>query len=205
MNGSKNKKPVPGRRNIQNKPGKKPPLPTYKRGPFSWLIIAVIVFTGILMLKDIQGVKTIVWSEFVEHVNNDRIESILIKDTEITGKFRKSYLESQKEETKESFNVVYKEAMLDSLAELEKTMLANKVEIVGDPPHVWVYMLMQWLLPLLFFGALIYFMFIRNLRSGAGGMLMSFGRSKHKLHGKDRVQVTFKDVAGVRRGQGRSI
>ncbi len=197
MNGNKNKKPTPGRRNIQNKPGKKPPLQTYKRGPLSWLIIAAIVFTGVLMLRDIQGIETIKWNEFVEHVNNDRIESILIKDTEVTGKFRKSYLEAQEAETKESFVVVYKEAQFDSFAELQKTMEANKVEIVGDPPHIWLYMLMQWLLPLLFFGALIYFMFIRNLRSGAGGMLMSFGRSKHKLHGKDRVQVTFKDVAGV--------
>jgi cell division protease FtsH len=40
-------------------------------------------------------------------------------------------------------------------------------------------------------------MFARNLRGGAGGMLMSFGRSRHKLHGKDKVKVTFEDVAGV--------
>ena len=40
-------------------------------------------------------------------------------------------------------------------------------------------------------------MFARNLRSGAGGMLMSFGRSKHRLHDKDRVKITFEDVAGI--------
>jgi cell division protease FtsH len=51
--------------------------------------------------------------------------------------------------------------------------------------------------PLLVIGFLFYFLFIRNLRGGAGGMLMSFGRSRHKLHGKDRVKVTFKDVAGI--------
>ena len=28
-------------------------------------------------------------------------------------------------------------------------------------------------------------------------MLMSFGRSKHRLQGKDRAKVTFEDVAGV--------
>jgi len=28
-------------------------------------------------------------------------------------------------------------------------------------------------------------------------MLMSFGRSRHRVHGKDRVKVTFKDVAGI--------
>ncbi len=28
-------------------------------------------------------------------------------------------------------------------------------------------------------------------------MLMSFGRSKHRLHTKDKVNVTFEDVAGI--------
>ncbi len=41
-----------------------------------------------------------------------------------------------------------------------------------------------------------YFLVGRNLRGGAGGMLMSFGRSRHRVQGKDRVKVTFKDVAG---------
>ena len=197
MTNQTNKKPGPNRRPPQNKQGKKPPLPTYRRGPFSWLIIAVIVFTGVLMLKDLQGVKEITWDQFEEHVKNDRLESVLVKDTEITGKFRPAYVDSEEDQTKDAFSVTYKESLQDRFSEMQKIMLENKVEIVADPARVWLFMLMQWLLPLLFFGAIIYFMFIRNLRSGAGGMLMSFGRSKHKLHAKDRVQVTFKDVAGV--------
>ncbi len=197
MTNQTNKKPGPNRRPPQNKQGKKPPLPTYRRGPFSWLIIAVIVFTGVLMLKDLQGVKEITWDQFEEHVKNDRLESVLVKDTEITGKFRPTYVDSEEDQTKDAFSVTYKESLQDRFSEMQKIMLENKVEIVADPARVWLFMLMQWLLPLLFFGAIIYFMFIRNLRSGAGGMLMSFGRSKHKLHAKDRVQVTFKDVAGV--------
>jgi cell division protease FtsH len=56
---------------------------------------------------------------------------------------------------------------------------------------------MQWIFPLLIFVGILYFLFARNFRSGAGGMLMSFGRSKHRLQGKDRVKVTFDDVAGI--------
>jgi len=58
-------------------------------------------------------------------------------------------------------------------------------------------MFMQWIFPLLLIGAVFYFLVFRNLRSGTGGMLMSFGRSRHRLHGKDKVKVTFEDVAGV--------
>jgi len=188
---------MPGRRTSPNKPGKKPPLPPYKRGPFSWLIIAVIVFTGVLMLKDLQSVEEVPWNVFVDHVTNDRIESIRLKDTEISGKFREDYVKSQESGIKDGFVVNYKTALQDSFDRLEQKMEENGVEINTEPARVWLFMLLQYLLPLLFFGAIIYFMFIRNLRSGAGGMLMSFGRSKHKLHGKDRVQVNFKDVAGV--------
>ncbi len=197
MTSSQNKRPMPGRRTPPNKPGKKPPLPTYKRGPFSWLIIAVIVFTGVLMLKDLQGVQEISYTEFAGHVEADHIESIRLKDTEISGKFRGDYVKSQESDAKDGFVVSYKDIQRDSYGKLEQTMLDHGVEITPEPARVWLLLLLQYLLPLLFFGAIIYFMFIRNLRSGAGGMLMSFGRSRHKLHGKDRVQVTFKDVAGV--------
>jgi len=63
--------------------------------------------------------------------------------------------------------------------------------------RIWLIMLIQWVLPLLILVAIFYFLFARNLRSGAGGMLMSFGRSKHRMQDKDRVKVTFEDVAGV--------
>ena len=53
------------------------------------------------------------------------------------------------------------------------------------------------LFPIILFVGILYFMIARNLRSGAGGMLMSFGRSRHRVQSKDRVKVTFKDVAGV--------
>jgi cell division protease FtsH len=53
------------------------------------------------------------------------------------------------------------------------------------------------LFPVVLLLVLFYFLFARNIRSGPGGMLMSFGRSKHRLHGKDKTKVTFDDVAGI--------
>ena len=51
-------------------------------------------------------------------------------------------------------------------------------------------------MPIVVLGAVIYFFFLRNLRSGGGGMLMNFGRSRHKLRGKEQ-KFTFDDVAGI--------
>ena len=63
-------------------------------------------------------------------------------------------------------------------------------------------LLMNILLPLvpwlLIFGFIWFFVF-RQLRNsaGAGGMLGSFGKSKHKITAKDHTNITFDDVAGI--------
>ncbi len=198
MANSQNRKPSARRRSPQNKPGKKPPLPTYRRGPFSWLIILLILITGMMILRETRGVDRIRWDQFIQLVENKQIQSVTLKDTEISGKFSQAYLSQHKDSSKTSFVVEYKpEVDKEWLTELRKQMIADGVEIDNAPPRLWLYMLMQWLLPLVVFLALLYFLFARNLRGGAGGMLMSFGRSRHRIHGKDHANVTFKDVAGI--------
>jgi len=51
------------------------------------------------------------------------------------------------------------------------------------------------ILPFLFLGFLLYFIFARQMK-GVGSGAMNFGKSPAKLLAKDRNKVTFKDVAG---------
>jgi len=198
MSNNKNKKPASPRRSPQNRPGKKPPLPRYKRGPLTYLIIAIVIFTAMMMLQQWQSVDKISWDEFVNYVENKEIDSIIVKDTEITGKFNEQGKARRQSKGKGAFVVYYKQEVHGKwLGELLQQMRKDGVTENTEPPRVWLYMLIQWVFPLLLFVGFIYFMFVRNIRSGAGGMLMSFGRSRHRLHGKDRVKVTFEDVAGV--------
>ncbi|MBL9119929.1 MAG: ATP-dependent zinc metalloprotease FtsH [Phycisphaerae bacterium] len=56
------------------------------------------------------------------------------------------------------------------------------------------------LAPFVLFIIVIWFLIARSVRSaggGPGGMLGSFGKSRHRMQSKDSVQVTFNDVAGV--------
>ena len=192
MNDKKNNK-----QNLPNRgpqPGRKPPLPRYKRGPFSYLIIAIVIFTAMIMLQQWQKVDNITWNEFIDYLENEQIKSVEIGETEISGKF-KAGIPGKETKTPDSFTVDYKKSWLSDqfLEKLEK----SGIEVKFAKQHIWFYMLMQWLFPLILLVGVFYFLFIRNLRSGAGGMLMSFGRSRHRLQGKDRVKVTFEDVAGV--------
>jgi len=196
MNDKQDNKPGSPRRGQQNRPGKKPPLPRYKRGPFSYLIIAIAIFMVMMMLQQWQKVETIRWDEFVKHVESGHVETITVKDTDVTGQFTDDYLTGQQSKDKKSFVVHFNPEVHGAWI---KELLQEYPEIQSDtaPQRIWLIMLMQWVFPLVLLIGFFYFFFARNLRSGAGGMLMSFGRSKHRLQGKDKSQVTFDDVAGV--------
>jgi cell division protease FtsH len=190
-------------RDSGKRPNKKPQLPGYRRGPFSWLIVAIVVFTAMLMLQQGLVTNTLRWDEFAQYLDAGQIEEIEIGDTEISGKFREGSEPSGQKGL--SFKVNYKpedgaerlNKVLMSLDERAKEDPKYKVKTQYTKPQVWMFMLLNWVLPVLLLVGVFYFLFARNLRGGAGGMLMSFGRSKHRVHGKDRVKVTFKDVAGI--------
>jgi len=196
MSKNQNRKSPQFRPGQRNREGKKPPLPSYRRGPFSWLIIAIVIFTAMMLLQQWQKYDNVSWTEFEDYLKNNQIESIEVGESEITGKFKPD-IPGREKKAPGSFTVDYKpEVVRERLFEILKEGKTD-VEVRFAKQRVWLIMLMQWVLPLVLFIGLLYFLFARNLRSGAGGMLMSFGRSKHRVQGKDRVKVTFKDVAGV--------
>jgi len=187
------------------RPNKKPQAPGYRRSPFSWLIVAIILFAAMMMLPQGLVTNTLRWDEFTQYLQEGGyIQEIQIGDTDITGKF---YPDSQaaRDHRGTSFKVSYKpesgadrlNQILTDLDERAKSDSKYKVQIEYAKTQVWMFMLLNWVLPILLLVGVFYFFFARNLRGGAGGMLMSFGRSKHRVMGKDRVKVTFKDVAGI--------
>ncbi|MHC4229393.1 MAG: ATP-dependent metallopeptidase FtsH/Yme1/Tma family protein, partial [Planctomycetota bacterium] len=200
MNDSQDKKPSLPHRDQQNKSGKRPPLPRYKRSPFTYVIVIIALLTMMLTMRSWTQADPIDWDDFTAHVDANEIASITINETEISGKFNEKGLESRRDMSKkrgpsESFTVDYNPQWVGEqwLGKLEE----SGIEVKFGRQHIWLSMLIQLVLPLLMVIALFYFFFARNLSRGAGGMLMSFGRSKHRLQGKDRAKVTFEDVAGV--------
>jgi cell division protease FtsH len=183
-------------RSPQGRPGKKPSLPGYKYGPFTYLIIGILIFTVMMLLQQWQSVEEISWDEFINYAKSNCIESFTIKDTEIIGKFNEQGIAKREGKGKDTFLVYYKpEVQGKQLGELLEEN--NTIKIDSEPPRIWLWNLLGMVFPIFLFLGILYFLFARNLRSGAGGMLMSFGRSRHRLQSKDRVQITFKDVAGI--------
>ncbi len=168
--------------------------------PFSYLIIIFALFTMMMVMKPWWPVADrISWNEFIHHVEKNNIQTVIVKDTEIVGEFNDAGVAERKEKKGEkaskSFLVDYNPNWVGE--QYTKDLEDSGIEVNFARQHIWLIMLMQWVFPLLVIVGFFYFFFARNLRGGAGGMLMSFGRSKHRLHGKDKANVTFDDVAGV--------
>ena len=90
MNGNQDNKQVQKRRGLQRRANKKSPLPSYKRGPFSWLIIIIaVMFAMWLMLQPGLKSDNISYSAFSDSLDLGKVEQVILTDNEITE--RKSY------------------------------------------------------------------------------------------------------------------
>lgn len=174
--------------------GKRPPMPAYRPSPFRWLLIAVLLFAAMMTVKSMLVKQVISWDEFKGFVKQGQVESVIIKESEVIGKFTPEVLEKSTEYEKQTFVVYYSS---DVGEQLEKLLDEYSVKVEYEPPKTWLINLLGMFLPIIIFVGILYFLFARNLRGGAGGMLMSFGRSKHRLQTKDKLKVTFEDVAGI--------
>ncbi len=100
-------KPTRPRPGPRGRGGKKPPLPAYKLGPFGWVLIAAVIFTATMMMRQWQSIDEIRWDEFVDYVQNKRVDSVTIKDTEVIGEFNEEGIASRQGMSK-AFVVYYK-------------------------------------------------------------------------------------------------
>lgn len=159
---------------------------------FRHLIIFLLL--GIAVLGVIYGLhggkkgpKSILYSEFVQYVDEGKVAEVSIQGTKIVGKFAKD------EKGYTQFFTHFRREMEPSPEEF-LTQKKTRFQIADTEGNKWFFENL-YILPLLVVSALL-FMIIRQAQS-SGGQAFSFGRSKHKLVSENRVKVTFDDVAGV--------
>jgi cell division protease FtsH len=191
-------KPKEGRRlpgGQRGRGGKKPPLPTYRKSPLNWLLIALVVMTVMALVSKWKSAERISYKEFVGYLENGHIEKVEIRGNEIFGKFSAEGITARGDKAPATFRANFDPEVVgrDLMERLEE----SGVEYAWADEQIWLPFLMNWFLPLALIVGLFYFIFLRNIRGGAGGMLMNFGRSRHRLRSKEQVKVTYKDVAGI--------
>jgi cell division protease FtsH len=164
-----------------------------RKVPFRWLLMVLIFITLMMMFEMYQGRDEITNDEFNRYLAEGKIESVEIAERQMNGKFNTAGVQSRPPKAPKTFSVGYHPEMLPDITAKLQTA---QVEWTVAKPQILMPIL-SWTLPIVLMIAFFYFLFVRNVRDGPGGMLMSFGRSKHRMHGKEQIKVTFDDVAGI--------
>ncbi|MHC5007952.1 MAG: ATP-dependent zinc metalloprotease FtsH [Planctomycetota bacterium] len=176
-----------------------PPAVKLSRGLMSWVMILALLVMLFFLLRNTKGLGTEIptWQEFTTLVEENKVEEgdTIVKDDRIIAVAKAGALGSNNEAASIWVRIDASNREW-FLAELEDRGASFRLD---TGTSVWVNLLIT-LAPFLLLVLLIWFFIARSMRSagaGPGGMLGSFGKSRHRLTTKESVNVTFDDVAGV--------
>ena len=152
------------------------------------IIVGIVQFSG----KPTEKIKDLKFSEVYRELTDENISRLyFVNQTSVEGTIK---------DTNTKFkSYVPTEVMGNKLAdEVLDQAKAGKLTFGGEakPSTPWFVEMLPTLL-LIFFMVIIWFVFM-NQSQGGGVNVMSFGKSKAKVHKDDeKTRVTFKDVAGL--------
>jgi cell division protease FtsH len=148
-----------------------------------YLLIIIIAISIIDYYSSRTTTKTeISYTQFLHSVEEQKVERVTIVDNTIRGKLR---------DGTEFTTVTPNDPTL--IANLREKNVDIKAEQPPQPP--WWTTIFSSVLPMLLLIGVWFF--IMQQTQGGGNRVMSFGKSRAKLHGEEKVKVTFADVAGA--------
>jgi cell division protease FtsH len=170
----------------------KPPINRKVKKTGFNLAYVLLAAAGVLMLQSwwirSQAVETIPYSRFERLVREDKVARVVVSQGRIQGEYKEDI------DGKRRF-------VTDRVEQdLAKELAEHGVEYAGRLDDGIVPLILSWLVPIaLFFGIWVFLgrRMAKQLGGGAGGGLMSIGKSKAKVYVETDTKVTFADVAGV--------
>lgn len=151
------------------------------------LIVLVIIFLIRIASPQDTVVKEWAYNNFVSMVEKGQVRELTLQPENntllITGTTKA--------------NVPFKSRSTYPNPELESLLMEQgiKYEVTPPPEPGWWTGLITTLLPILLF--VLLFFFLMQQTQGGGNRVMSFGKSRAKLHTEDKKKVNFSDVAGA--------
>lgn len=151
-------------------------------------VVTILSVTFISSLFNGEGTKEITYTEFIEMVEQDKVESVVFTEGKI------SIVPKEQQQTIFGYTYTYWTAEIenDKLLELlDKHDVTYRAKIKSQESTLLT--LLGWILPFIFIFFLFNFM-IKKISKGSG--VMGVGKSNAKVYMEKKTGVTFKDVAG---------
>ena len=180
----------------QQEPGPGIPTPS----PRSLLAWGLVLLLAILMIHLYwrlgEGSKEISYNpDFVEYVQEGRVKKCRIVE-EVSGV---TYVDGEilpKPEDAKQAPQQFKAYVRRGDENLQEFLLEHNVGITYPPQNPYLWQILSSALPVILIFGLLYFLFMRQIRS-AGHGAMSFGKSRARMLNRDRNKITFRNVAGI--------
>ncbi|MEW6173186.1 MAG: ATP-dependent zinc metalloprotease FtsH [Bacillota bacterium] len=151
------------------------------------LIVLVIVMLIRYAPARNNDVKSIPYNQFLQELDKGEISSVVVRTENSTNFITGTKRDNTKFETK---GPILDDTLINALREK-----GVKMEWQPPPQPAWWTNLLAAFLPVLIVVGLFFFMIQQT--QGGGSRVMSFGKSRARLHSDERKRVTFADVAGI--------
>jgi cell division protease FtsH len=174
--------------------------PRLARGFLFWIVLfaGTILVVTLLQQYMSRNPKMIQLGQFYNALHDHRVEAVRLEKSQISGIMYDTHGE------KVEFTCEIFEEQIDNIAEgiraaneKARELKARETSLVvdrrGELLKTFLFAIVPWIVLLLVF----WFLLGRLMRGGAGGGVLSFGKSRARLVTKERVNVTFNDVAGI--------
>jgi cell division protease FtsH len=132
-----------------------------------------------------RTVESIPYSDFLKFLDEGRIEEVVVKQEQITGRLKEPINGRQLFVTNR-----VDPALADRIAK-------TGVEFTGTVQNTFLSTVLSWVMPVLVFLGIWYFVFRRIAEKQGIGGLVNVGKSKARVLVERDTGVTFDDVAGV--------
>lgn len=162
-------------------------LNNFLRNASFYLLIFILLLSLVQWYSTRSDIQAkIGYTDLIRLIDNGSVKEIKMMDNNIEGTLK----DGRKFTSYVPDKTVFIERIQPRIDRGELALIAQPVPTVPW----WSQIIPSILMGLLFVGA---WFFIMQQSQGGGSRVMSFGRSRARLHTDDKKKVTFKDVAGV--------
>jgi len=165
-------------------------LRKFLRGISFYILIIIIIYMFVLVIQNAEPVKEkLSYTQLVTEIESGRIKEVVVSDSNgtsvVTGKMANA----------KRFEAVVPSNEFNQLAQdyIERDRLNVKYEM-KTTASAWLSILPSIALIVIF---VVFFFVLTQQSQGGGNRVMSFGKSRAKLHTEDKKKITFADVAGA--------
>lgn len=188
----------------------------FLRGPGFYLILLLVIIFVASSLGDVTAKKEeISYPQLLKAIEGNKVERIQTVERSIYGLYKGSHI-SEKEFLsggKYDFRsrIITGESFYDDVKKIEAKKTGRSpdeitasdfsfvIDIQPPPEPAWWLSILPFVIVIILLGV-FWFFFMQQAQGGGGGggnRVMSFGKSRAKVHTDEKGRKTFKDVAGA--------